>query len=224
VVSGGFLSAAAGGSAQDVVVGSGGELVVSSGASVTGLTLDGGATIDLVSVAATSAIISGSELIALSGGVVVASLGVGPMAAGEAFQTQSQLYGGTLLVATGPSGVRDDFTGDGLSDLLIENTAGVVVVGVVGTGGQETYAQVAGLGPEWSFVETGNFLGDGKQDFLIENTTGAVAVGEVVGGEARYTTVGGLGPEWSFVGAGDFLGDGKDQFLIENMRPTRPLG
>ncbi len=111
--------------------------------------------------------------------------------------------------------VSHDFSGAGQSDLLIENTGGVVVTGAV-AGGQAAYTQVSGLGSEWSFHGTGDFLGDGKSDFLIENTAGAVAVGEISGGVASYTHVTSLGAEWKFVGAGDFLGDTRSDFLIEN--------
>jgi hypothetical protein len=121
----------------------------------------------------------------------------------------------SLTVESGAAAARDDFKADGLSDLLIENTVGAVVVGEV-VGGAAVYTGVSGLGPEWSFHGTGDYLGDGKTDFLIENTVGAVVVGEVVGGQTNYTQVAGLGPEWSFREVGDFLGDGQSDFLIEN--------
>ncbi len=112
--------------------------------------------------------------------------------------------------------LREDFYGAGASDVLIQNTAGAVVVGAVGTGDALTYAQVTGLGSEWQFHGTGNFLGGATSEFLIENTAGAVYAGEVVGGQTTYTLLANLGAEWKFVGAGDFLGEGHDQFLIEN--------
>jgi ELWxxDGT repeat protein len=118
---------------------------------------------------------------------------------------------------------RDEFFGDGRSDLLIENTAGSVVVGEV-AGGQAGLSLVGGLGPEWSFKGAGDFLGDGKAGFLVENTAGSVVVGEVVNGQAALTLVSGLGPEWTFVGAGDFLGDHKDGFLIENTAGSVVVG
>ena len=66
--------------------------------------------------------------------------------------------------------------------------------------GQARYTDVAALGSEWTFVETGDFLRDGKSDFLIENTAGSVVVGEVgSSGQAAYTPVADLGPEWKFV-------------------------
>ncbi len=115
------------------------------------------------------------------------------------------------------------FLGDPLSDFLIQNAAGTVVVGEV-VGGQANYTVVAGLGPEWSFRGDGDFFGDGNSGFLIQNAAGAVVVGELVGGQTTYTAVGGLGPEWKFVGIGDYLGRGDDQFLIENTAGSVVLG
>ena len=116
-----------------------------------------------------------------------------------------------------------NFNGDGVSDLLLENTSGAVVVGEV-RNGAETYTQVAGLGSEWSLKGNGDFLGNGQDQFLIENTSGAVDVGNVVNGQAQYTQVAALGPEWTFQGTGDFLGNGQDQFLIENTSGAVDVG
>jgi hypothetical protein len=119
--------------------------------------------------------------------------------------------------------VADDFSGDGVSDLLIENTSGAVVVGEV-QNGAESYTQVAALGPEWSFKGNGDFLGDGHEDFLIVNSSGAVVVGQVDNGATSYTQVGALGSEWSFVGTGDLLGSGQADFLIENSSGAVVVG
>ncbi|MFI4936382.1 MAG: NF038122 family metalloprotease [Caulobacterales bacterium] len=127
----------------------------------------------------------------------------------------------TLAVLAPPA--PHDLLGHGKSDFLIENTVGAVVVGEVSSG-QAGYAQVAGLGSEWSFQGTGDFLGAGHGQFLVENTAGAVVVGDVHTGQASYTQVAALGPEWSFVGAGDFLGDGKSDFLIQNTQGAVVVG
>jgi hypothetical protein len=111
--------------------------------------------------------------------------------------------------------VHGDFNGSGAADILLQNSAGAVVVGEL-QNGVESYSTVAALGSEWSFEATGDFLGDGHEGFLISNTSGAVVVGEVASGATYYTRVAALGAEWKFVGAGDFFGLGQDQFLIEN--------
>jgi hypothetical protein len=92
------------------------------------------------------------------------------------------------------------------------------------SGGTASYTTVAGLGPEWKFVGSGDFLGDGKDQFLIENSSGQVDVGSVgwtVINDSyqqilTYTPVAALGPEWKFVGVGDYSGTGLSSFLIEN--------
>jgi beta-glucanase (GH16 family) len=136
----------------------------------------------------------------------------------------SQLTGAAGVIAPGQIRAADDFSGDGKSNILVENTAGAVYVGETNASGQFAYAPIGGLGSEWSFRGTGDLLGDGNAGFLIENTNGAVDVGEVVNGQASYTPVAGLGPEWSFHGTGDFLGAGNDQFLIENTQGAVVVG
>jgi hypothetical protein len=106
--------------------------------------------------------------------------------------------------------------GEGLSDVLLENTAGAVVVGQLSSSA-ESYLQVGALGPEWTISEIGDFLGTGSDQFLMENTGGAVVLGTVSSaGSTTYDLISGLGPEWSFEGAGNFFGDGKDEYVIEN--------
>ena len=122
------------------------------------------------------------------------------------------------------SPARDDFNDDQKSDFLMENTSGAVVVGELNSQDQASFAQVSGLGPEWSFKGSGDFFGDGNTGFLIENTSGSVAIGEVVGSQTTFTTVSGLGPEWTFEGTGDFLGNSLSDYLIENTHGSVYVG
>jgi autotransporter passenger strand-loop-strand repeat protein len=226
-LSGGDLTLDGGSLTTSVVIASGGEAFVSSGASLSGLTILGGGDIDLESVRASSAGLSGGDLVLTRGGEVVDTIVLTGEPGGLSVSASSDGAGGTFVAVTTTSAAfvaPDDFNGDGRSDILIENTGGAVVVGELGSGGQEVYAQVGGLGPEWKFVGTGDFLGAGDDQILIENTNGAVDVGAVVGGMVEYTSVAALGPEWSFVGAGDFLGDGRADFLIENSNGALFVG
>lgn len=170
-------------------------------------------------------VVSAGQAVSFSSGVsavkyeALTSAG-GPVEAGSS--SEGGLFYATFASAGVVSGAlaalqttRDDFNGDGAGDLLIENTAGAVVVGEA-SGGAIQYSQVAGLGSIWSFEGNGDFLGDGHGQFLIENTSGAVVVGDVHGGATTYSLVGGLGPEWKFRESGDFLADGLDDALIEN--------
>ena len=155
---------------------------------------------------------------------------------GLSVDAAGDLFGGTTLggpngygtifevTGTGFQVAAHDLIGVGMSDLLIQNTAGAVVVVQV-AGGQASYTAVAALGQEWKFEGTGAFLGNGDQGFLIENSAGAVVVGDASSGQASYTQVAALGPEWTFHGTGDFLGHGSgDQFLIENTAGTVAVG
>ncbi len=130
---------------------------------------------------------------------------------------------GFEIVDLRPGEHRYDLDGDGLAHLMIENSAGSVVVGTVSEGAT-SYETIGGLGSEWKFEGAGDLLGDGKSGFLIENTAGAVVAGEVSGGQTAYTNLTALGPEWKFVGDGDFLGAGHDQFLIENTSGAVVVG
>jgi hypothetical protein len=118
---------------------------------------------------------------------------------------------------------RHSFDASGLSDLLIENTAGEVVAGSVRSG-TASYTPVAALGPEWGFDGDGNLFGNGSDGFLIENSAGAVDVGVIAGGQTSFRQVAALGSEWSFHGVGDFLAHGNDQFLIENTAGAVVVG
>lgn len=167
------------------------------------------------------------DVLTLSDGpTVVAELNLRGDYAGAAFSVMSLGSSGTQIsVSAAPLPTLHDFSDHGISDFLIENTSGAVVIGQVANGGA-SFSAVASLGPEWKIVGNGDFFfGDGKADFLIENTSGAVFAGEVgAGGAAVFTQVGALGPEWSFHGTGDFLGHGLTDFLIENLSGEVAVG
>jgi ELWxxDGT repeat protein len=136
----------------------------------------------------------------------------------------SGLNSGQGVVATvGALSPTDNFLGHGMSDLLIQNSAGAVVAGEVSNGAL-AYTTLAGLGAEWKFVGNGDFLGDGVSSVLIENSSGAVTVGELKNGAESFTQVASLGSEWKFREAGDFLGHGHAQFLIENAAGAVVVG
>src|SRR5579859_1232417 len=169
----------------------------------------------------TSAAYAGGTLTLLDGSTTVATLRLSGNYAGATFITAPTATTGVTQIQVQevtPSTISpsDDFEAHGLSDVLIQNTSGAVVLGELGTNGQEAYAQVSGLGPGWSFHGSGDFVGSGARDYLIENTNGAVDVGQVAGGQTTYSQVAALGPEWRFRETGDFMGDGKSDFLIEN--------
>jgi hypothetical protein len=119
----------------------------------------------------------------------------------------------TLSPVHDPSFPRADLTGDGASDLLMDNQ---LVVGSL-SGGSLNYTAIGALRPEWEFNGTGNFIGDGRQGVLLfDSENNQIWVAEDVNGAARYSEIGGVGSEWQFVGNGPFLGHGLDDILIRN--------
>ncbi|HEX3881553.1 MAG TPA: NF038122 family metalloprotease [Stellaceae bacterium] len=118
-----------------------------------------------------------------------------------------------------PLPLRNDLAGNGVSDALMTNTGGALVVDEV-SGGAVTYTQIGALGPEWQFEGTGPLVADGHDQFLLyygaddSPSFGAVVVGEDVGGVAQYNEIGAIGAEWQFEGIGPFAGGGAADFLI----------
>jgi hypothetical protein len=119
----------------------------------------------------------------------------------------------TMTIGPPPSG---DFYGDGISDQLMINNSGALVIDQVIAGGM-TYQQIGGLGSEWQFEGSGYFSGPGSSEFLIWNdNNGALVLGNVLGGQANYQAIGGVGSEWQFIGNGNFLNNGNTDFLMWN--------
>jgi hypothetical protein len=116
-----------------------------------------------------------------------------------------------------------DFSGDAVSDVLIQNAAGAVVLGQVASG-QVTYQQVAALGPEWHFLGSGDFLHYGVSDYLIESAAGALVVGDISGGQTTFSQVGAIGPEWTVEGVGHFQWGFDVGFVMESTSGALVLG
>ncbi len=122
-----------------------------------------------------------------------------------------------------PGWHAEDFNGDAVSDILMQNAGGAVVVGQL-AGGHVTYQQVAALGSEWTFLGSGDFLHYGASDYLMENTAGTLVVGDVSGGQTTFTQVGAVGPEWTVQGVGHFIPGSDVGFLMENTSGALVLG
>jgi len=117
--------------------------------------------------------------------------------------------------------VRNDFNGDGKSDVLIRNAVSNKWYMYNMNGNAMVSAGAANLSidPNWVFQATGDFNGDGKSDVLIRNTVSnkwymynmnGTAI--VSGGVANLS----IDPNWVFQATGDFNGDGKSDILIRN--------
>ena len=119
--------------------------------------------------------------------------------------------------------VRNDFNGDGRSDILWRSTTGQFSdwLGQANGGFVGNDANAFTTVPiSWTIVGTGDFNGDGRDDVLWRNSNGqlsdwlANANGGFTPNDANaFTTV---PTSWSVVGVGDFNGDGRDDILWRN--------
>ena len=111
-----------------------------------------------------------------------------------------------------------DFTGDGRSDFLIQNTVtGETAVIEMNGSTPVTTIPVFTLDPALGLTieDTADFTGDGKVDILALHTSGALAVLEMDGTSFQSVYVpGGLLPNWQLVNAGRYDGDNKADFLF----------
>ncbi|MBF0486691.1 MAG: VCBS repeat-containing protein, partial [Nitrospirae bacterium] len=111
-----------------------------------------------------------------------------------------------------------DYDGDGISDILLQNTNGTVAiwtmnddltVKAMGTINQE-------IGVEWEVAGLGDFDGDGKTDILYYNSsTGGVYINLMNNMAVKESAIitNGLSSNWRIIGIGDFDGDGKSDIL-----------
>jgi FG-GAP-like repeat len=114
---------------------------------------------------------------------------------------------------------RNDFNGDGKSDILWRNTSGAVVVwtmdGATITDSKLTSTPI--LDNSWKTAGTGDFTGDGKTDILWRNDDGSVALWQMNGAAITASTaVAKVSSDWKIAGTGDFDGDNKADILWRN--------
>ncbi len=130
---------------------------------------------------------------------------------------------GALSIGLVPSGMTtlgktvtpEDFTGNAVSDVLLQN-GGTVVDWLMYNGQYSSGNTLATGASGWSVVGTGDLTGSGTSDVLLQNggsvvdwllQNGQVSSGNVV-------TTGAAG--WSVVGTGDYNGDGTSDVLLQN--------
>jgi hypothetical protein len=111
---------------------------------------------------------------------------------------------------------RNDFNGDGKSDILWRNTDGSVATWQQ-NGSIATSGSVGKLTADWTIAGTGDFNGDKNADMLLNNTDGRVATWQMNSSTVTATKqLGTLGTGWSIAGTGDFNGDGSSDVLVKN--------
>jgi hypothetical protein len=130
--------------------------------------------------------------------------------------------GGVQLTIQAIQDVRNDFNGDGRSDVLwrsdvgeFTNWLGQANGGFAGNGANTWYTN---LPSSWQIIGTGDFNGDGRDDILWRSASGEMTnwLGQANGGfvnngaNAWFTN---LPSTWQVVGTGDFNGDGRDDLM-----------
>ena len=138
--------------------------------------------------------------------------------------TASAAAGGGVQISVGAApttnDVRNDFNGDGRSDILWRNVDGQMSnwLGQANGGFVQNNANAAAVVPTaWQIAGTGDFNGDGRDDILWRNTDGqisnwlATAAGGYTQNNANAAAV--VPIAWHVVGIGDFNGDGRDDIL-----------
>jgi V8-like Glu-specific endopeptidase len=158
-------------------------------------------------------------------GIVSSAVG-GPGSAGYFVQlttadvAQIEIWNGMEQAAT-PSDllVTNDFTGNGYSDILFQNSnSGLLLDWTIKTDSFVQSVPVAGTTPDWQYQATGQFQIAGSDDILFRDTnSGLLLYWQIYdGGYSNAVPIAATTPDWQVVGTGDFTGSGTDDILFEN--------
>lgn len=200
--------------------GAGGTLTISPDA-----TLDGaiagfiaGDQITLAGLTADTARQSGGQLVVSHAGTVVANLLLASTADLGHFIVSTSAAGATIADLPPPAtAVAADFSGDGHSAILWQNTNGAPAIWLMNGLTPTATQQLANPGPTWHVVTSGDFTADGDSGLLWQNDDGTVAIWSLQGlTPISYGEVADPGPSWHVIGTGDLNGDGRADILFQN--------
>src|SRR5262249_4230866 len=119
----------------------------------------------------------------------------------------------------------NDYTDNGLSDILWRNDNGQLALWDMGNNGTIAGSGLLPVSPDanWSRAAFDDFNGDGRSDLVWRNISGATALwtmnGTSLTSSSSFTAGGNPvnpDPSWSIAGAEDFNGDGKSDLLWRN--------
>jgi Ca2+-binding RTX toxin-like protein len=204
-----------GGSGSDLFIGTAGDL---SGDQIIDFSIGDRLVFNGVNAATFTFSLSGSTLTYSGGSLTLVGVS-GPLASvpsGSGSVVHLQLAAST--------DVRNDFNGDGRSDILWRHSSGQLVdwLGTASGGfadnGANSFYSVA---TSWSVAGIGDFNGDGRDDILWRNQNGQMVdwLGTASGGFADNgaNSFNSVATSWSVAGIGDFNGDGRDDILWRNQ-------
>jgi hypothetical protein len=147
----------------------------------------------------------------------------------EAFQVYLELpTGGAVIGANltttvtivdndGPPPVVSDLSGDGKSDLVLQNSDGRIVAWLMNGTTTTATANLIGAGAGWSVIRVADLDGDRKNDIFFQHTDGRIYVYQmngltVVGGKELFPA--GLG--WTISHTADLNDDGKADLILRH--------
>jgi hypothetical protein len=117
----------------------------------------------------------------------------------------------------GQSGVIADFSHNGTSSILLQNSDGGLLIEVQSNLQKETDVSLGNPGASWHVTGTADFDGDGNADLILQNDDGHIVDFLMNGtGIAQGVDLGNSGSNWHVRGTGDFNGDGKADLLLQS--------
>jgi hypothetical protein len=244
IARGTIIENAIGGSGADVIIGNSVANVLTGGAGIDTLTggagndtfrgtkagLNGDTITDLTvsdkiviidaSLTGFSFSLSGTTLTYTGGSLKLSAPISGTITASGAAGGGVQLAISTTTTPTPSADVRDDFNGDGRSDLVWRHDNGAFTnwLGQASGGFVSNDANAfRNLPTSWHVAGTGDFNGDGRDDVLWRNGNGALTnwLGQSNGGFVSndLNALSNLPTSWQVAGTGDFNSDGRDDII-----------